>query len=201
MPHSVSFHRSVTVVEVQNSSDFTRREIADVWYSSDEMDQITKRCFKVVRKMDAREAKRYCTRGLEGYSRIGSVVKTMARSTALAAVLNEQSRHSLKNEKFDDQAIANVYQRISSSCRLWAQVVGKQDRQTANAIYYQTNEKGDDNDLHDLILRVEATRQAKFSTFTNSSWCHHQNYNHGPCDCWSSSVGSIPNSVFFFVDD
>lgn len=141
----VRFHPSVQVVEILNISDYKPSEKAAAWFSQEEMDKITKRCFKVINSVDTGRNRKYCIRGLEGHLKLGSISKKKSRSTALTSVLNEQLEQWIEGI-VDEQAIADVYQRTTSSCQLWAQVKGQKDRQTADIILYQ--EDGEEDCAH-----------------------------------------------------
>ena len=132
----VRFHASVHVVEVLNLQDYKPSEIAAAWYSTEQMEKITNRCFKVLKSINAGKGQKYCTRGLEGHTHLGSISKKRSRSAATAAVINEQTRQWIEDIA-DEQAIADVYRRTTSSCQLWAQVMGNQDRKAADAVLYK----------------------------------------------------------------
>ena len=95
--------------------------------------------------MDAGRGRKYCTRGLEGHSRLGSISKKRNRSTAIAAVLTEQSQQWIE-DIVDEEAIAGVYQRTTSSCQMWAQVKGNQDRQAADAVLFKEEEEEEEEE-------------------------------------------------------
>lgn len=138
----VSFHPYVQIVEVLNMEDYTPREIEAAWHSEEEMEKITERCSKVVRSMDTGRGKKYCIRGLEGHSKLGSVTKNRNRRAAWAAVLTKQAQW-VENTS-SEQAIADAYQRTTSSCQMWAQVTGRSDQQVANSILFEDEEEGND---------------------------------------------------------
>mmetsp|Transcript_33007 Transcript_33007/g.79824 ORF Transcript_33007/g.79824 Transcript_33007/m.79824 type:complete len:110 (-) Transcript_33007:143-472(-) len=70
---------------------------------------------------------------------------------AIDAVLDEQAKqwNDENNNKVNnegDQAIADAYKSTTSSCQMWAQVVGKRDEESAEAIYYADEDKEDNDD-------------------------------------------------------
>jgi hypothetical protein len=85
--------------------------------------------------------KKYCTRGLEGHTTLGSISKTKARMDAFAGVLEEQARQWKENEETDIQAISDIYRNTSSSSQLWAQVIGNQDQQAAESYQDKDDEE------------------------------------------------------------
>lgn len=142
----VTFNAKVSGIETLNIDDFTPSEIAASWFNEEEMEQITKRCYKILRRMEGgNDSRKYCMRGLEGHTSVGHIIKKKNRTAAMAAVLTVQAEQ-WDEQKFDDQAIADAYQRTSSSCQLWAQVIGKRDEESAEAIHYP-NEESDEEIL------------------------------------------------------
>ncbi|CAJ1965461.1 unnamed protein product [Cylindrotheca closterium] len=142
---SVTFSSNVTGIQIMNIDDYTPREISASWYNQEDMDRITNRCFKVLTRMESgasnNKGKKCCMRGLEGHTTTGAISKNKNRASAYAAVLMEQSKQWMRNE-VDEQAIADAYRSTTSSCQLWAQVVGKHDEHTAEYIYYMEEEDG-----------------------------------------------------------
>ncbi|CAJ1926349.1 unnamed protein product [Cylindrotheca closterium] len=140
----VTFSSNVTGIQIMNIEDYTPSEISASWYNQEDMDRITDRCLKLLRRMESdisNRGKKYCTRGLEGHTALASISKNQNRACARAAVLMEQSKQWIEN-KVDDQAIADAYSSTTSSCQLWAQVVGKRDEDIAEDIYFM-NENED----------------------------------------------------------
>lgn len=138
---TVTFNPTVTGVETISIYDYTPSEIAASWYNDEEMENITRRCVGILRKMDNSTAfkggLKYCTRGLEGHTTLGSINKKKNRATALAAVLDAQAiRQRKKNEVtiVDSQDIADVYRKTTSSCQMWANVIGNRDQSVAEDI-------------------------------------------------------------------
>lgn len=150
---SVTFNSTVDTVDIKSIYDFTPDEISALWYDDDEMDQITKRCFKLLRKMENGSTK-YYTRGLEGHTTLGVISKRKNRIAAMAAVLVAQSQH-LADGICDDQAMADAYLRTTSSCQMWASVTGKRDQQIADEIYEQ-------NEDHQIIVDTKPTESSMF---------------------------------------
>jgi hypothetical protein len=113
--------------------DYTLEETEASWSSLEDRQQILRRCHKEIKKIDRGEKfkdKKYCARGLEGRTKIGSVLKAQARALAMNAVLDEQLTQ-WNEGVFDEHAIANVYYIASSSCQLWASLVGRRDHRSS----------------------------------------------------------------------
>jgi hypothetical protein len=117
--------------------DYTLEETEASWSSLEDRQQILRQCHKEIKKIDRGEKfkdKKYCARGLEGRTKIGSVLKAQTRVLAMDAVLEEQ--FSQWNEGVvDADAIADAYHIASSSCQLWAHIVGRRDHRAAEEIH------------------------------------------------------------------
>ncbi|CAJ1931716.1 unnamed protein product [Cylindrotheca closterium] len=109
-----------------------------------------------------KNGQKYCTRGLEGHTTLGSISKKKTRTAAFAAVLNEQARQWNKNEQVEIQAIAHAYRKTSASSQMWAQVIGNQDRQDADAYLYEDEEENDDVDA---TTTADSIKPAEGSVF------------------------------------
>ena len=79
-------------------------------------------------------------RGLESMTSTGYISKNNNRSAAFVAVLEEQERQWNESEEVKVQAISDAYRRTSSSCQMWAQVVGNRDQQAVEAYLYDNDE-------------------------------------------------------------
>jgi plasmid maintenance system antidote protein VapI len=131
---AVSFDANVAQTETIGLEDFTPEEIEAVWYTGEEMENITQGCFKILDKIengDSINEKRHCFRGLETHTLLGALSKTRNRATSIMSVLEEQRRQVEGAEALDDDMISKLYQRISSSSQMWAQVVGSRDQKEA----------------------------------------------------------------------
>ncbi|CAJ1953017.1 unnamed protein product [Cylindrotheca closterium] len=158
LKRSVKFNPNVTGVGTISIYDYTTSEIAATWYDEEEMDSITRRCVRIIKRMETNDLKegnaKYCTRGLEGHTMIASSNKRRNRSSAVSAVLDEQARQwDESKEQTDAQAIADVYARTTSSCQMWAQVMGNRDQVAAAAFLY----KDDDDEESKEVVTVSAT--------------------------------------------
>lgn len=136
----VTLNPNVTIVETLHLDDFTPSEIAASWFDEQECEQITQKCFKVLKKMECGKGQKYCTRGLEGHTTLGSIQKKNARTASFVAVLEEQNRQLSENAEYDAQAIADAYRRTTSSCQMWAQVVGNRDQRAVEEYLYPEDE-------------------------------------------------------------
>lgn len=133
---TVRFNYAVQVIPILSIYDYTPPEISASWFNQKEMNYITERCVKVIAKMDMGRGNKTCSRGLENHTKLRSMSKMKNRAAAFAAVFEEQDRQLFDNN-LDVNAIANAYHRATSSCQMWAEVMGKQDRKAADTILYQ----------------------------------------------------------------
>lgn len=119
------------------------------------MERITMQCTRILRKIEAREFKKskgkYCNRGLEGHTELGSIKKRRNRLIATAVVLREQERQWKNGREVDAQAIADVYRRTTSNCQKWAHVIGKRDQMAAETYFHQ-------NENCKELINVPATK-------------------------------------------
>ena len=140
----VAFHEIVQVKEVLSLYNYTHSEISASWYNAEEMDKISQRCYNILRRHEReaiRNKPKYCMRGLESMTSTGYISKNNNRSAAFVAVLEEQERQWNESEEVKVQAISDAYRRTSSSCQMWAQVVGNRDQQAVEVYLYADDDE------------------------------------------------------------
>ncbi len=138
----VSFSDEVNVRFTISRQDIAPREYNNTWYSREEYEAITQSCSKQISKLDRGETlkdKKYCARGLECHTRIRTLSKSINRSMAYKAVLEEVDRQH-REGIVHEAALERVYCAISSSCQLWARAVGLVDEREAREIQYESKE-------------------------------------------------------------
>jgi hypothetical protein len=77
---------------------------------------------KEIRKMNEGNKlkdKKYCSRGLEGFTTVGAATKYIVR--------DRWPPTPFSMSIFDEDAIAEIYCKAISSCQLWATSVGRRD--------------------------------------------------------------------------
>ncbi|CAJ1937672.1 unnamed protein product [Cylindrotheca closterium] len=158
----VTINSNVQVHEILTLHEYTAIEINAAWYNVDEMDRIARKCSKILRKIDragsAKEESKYCIRGLETHTSLGSISKRSNRAAAKLAVFEEQARQSWnKEEESDVQAISDAYRCTTSSCQMWAQVVGRRDQQEAEAYLYDEENKEEQEEREEPVGRKFAS--------------------------------------------
>jgi hypothetical protein len=126
----VRFSENIDVIrKTLSRNDYTAEEIQACWYTREERQRIHIQCNKEIRKMNEGSKlkdKKYCSRGLEGCTTIGAATKRRNRLLAIDAVLDEQMIQ-WEEFVFDEDTIAALYWKASSSCQLWANLVGQRD--------------------------------------------------------------------------
>ncbi len=123
--------------------DFSSDECRAVWYTKDEYEEITLDCCKQIHKLDLGKRlqdKKDCARGLESNTRIASIAKAMNRSLAHHVVFEEQDRQCLRSSR-DEDHLAYLYHSASSSCQIWANVVGMTDQRAAEDTHDEDDSK------------------------------------------------------------
>ncbi|CAJ1935311.1 unnamed protein product [Cylindrotheca closterium] len=160
---NVKFHEILTIY------DYNASEIRATWYDEAEMDRIAQKCCKIVKELDGGSAKqsKYCIRGLETHTRLGSIRKRSNRVAAKTAVLEEQENQLNENKETDVQAISDAYRCTTSSCQMWAQVVGSRDHKEVEAYLYDGND--DDEEEEDPVGRKHSPSSTIFCSQSQES--------------------------------
>ena len=138
----VTFANSCTVRPTICRKNYSEQEKGNAWYSNQEFKTIQSKSLKLVQLLDENggvlQGRRYCTRGLEGFTRDGQESKKMNRATASMVVLDEQENQLYEKGKVDYDVIASVYEAAASSSRMRAQVVAMRDFKIAMACYEES---------------------------------------------------------------
>jgi hypothetical protein len=130
----VSFADPATMYYTIARKDYSLEETKAAWFTSEEYNTILKQCSKQINRMDKGEVlkdKKYCARGLEYNTKMGGIAKLKNRAESINNVLREQA-NQLNEGASDDEAIARLYHQTTSSCQLWANVVGLSDQRTVD---------------------------------------------------------------------
>ena len=120
--------------------EYTDEEMASTWYSEDELQETSMSVCKEVDMIDSGVVLRgtkYCSRGLEGHTRIGRSIKVAARNISFQTVLEEQDVQwdADVSEVEAERAIAEAYARTTSASQLWAVIVGFRDARASQSCY------------------------------------------------------------------
>jgi hypothetical protein len=165
----ISFDSSVEIREIMGLDDYTSQEIEASWYTREEMEQISGRCFKILDMAETRRSrnpKKYCMRGLEGHTTLGSISKRLNRETSAMSVLEEQGRQS---GEIDFESLSKVYSCTTSSSLMWAMVVGNRDQQEAEAYLYCNEDSYDSFGQENMLKTKDRSSFKNHSPYPNRS--------------------------------
>ena len=129
---SVSFSAYSEEVPTLTLDDYTDQEFDATWYGDDEFDARTKRCLKLIKKLNDNKHQKSCIRGLEGMTLDAIESRHKLRARSFRAVLKEQSKGA------DAEAIAAKYREVApKACQKEARKVGKQDARIVEKLRLQ----------------------------------------------------------------
>jgi hypothetical protein len=128
----VQFSKRIRISQIMHLAEYTQEEMEATWYQEKDFARISKICIKTVHKMEKRRRRSLKnreieSRGLEGHTTTGIISK----------MENEQEHQSCQGI-YDDEAMAESYESISSSCALWARKVALSDQRDAED-YFPVN--------------------------------------------------------------
>eukprot|EP00980_Cylindrotheca_fusiformis_P024297 scaffold11725_cov116-Cylindrotheca_fusiformis.AAC.6 len=133
----VTLSDTVEEIEISSWREFSPEETAACWFSEEEYATIEHKMRKEIAMLEKGKIlrdKKYCSRGLEQYIAKNAISKAANRQEGVSAVLQEQHDLRQVTEReyaLDDIRIAEAYQGVSSSCHLWAAVIGLRDMRNA----------------------------------------------------------------------
>jgi len=123
----VTFQETVRCNRIPANCSLSREEREAVWMTRNEMEIIAEECCRIIMVMESNN-EQYPSRGLESYTRQGSIAKHRNRSSALRIVLSLQSRG------LSSEVMAQAYQTASSIPQLRAYTVGLRDQIEAESL-------------------------------------------------------------------
>ena len=132
----VAFLEKDTIHYTISRKDILPMEQAATWFSPEEFQTIAQSCLLQIMKLNLGERlkdKRYCARGLESETKVGLRETKMNRSLAQKLVLEEQDRQRCDGVRESDH-LAYLYHSATSSCQVWANVVGLSDQRAAEDV-------------------------------------------------------------------
>eukprot|EP00980_Cylindrotheca_fusiformis_P024300 scaffold11725_cov116-Cylindrotheca_fusiformis.AAC.9 len=133
----VTFSHTVEENEIPSWREFSTEETADCWFSEEEYASIESSMRKEIAMLERGKIlrnKKYCSRGLEQYLAKNAISKAANRQQGVSAVLQKQydlRQVTDREYELDDIRIAEAYQGVSSSCHMWAAVIGLRDMRNA----------------------------------------------------------------------
>jgi len=108
---SVQFCGDNTIYEIPNIDDLSSEERGAVWYCESEFKQMKKSCYETVKQMMTGTHLWGNMRGLEAYTKQGSVRQRRNIHKARYTVLREQERQRLVSSSIDQMKIAQAYRK------------------------------------------------------------------------------------------
>jgi hypothetical protein len=133
---SVSFAPLVKMRCTITQSDYSMDEISMCWYSAEEYSQISEQCIKQIEKLSRGKklnGRKYCTRGLEGHTKVRSYERMQAKKLARSTVLNEQESQ-VSEGVWNEDFLSKIYQDVSSSSKSFAHMVALCDERAVKKI-------------------------------------------------------------------
>eukprot|EP00980_Cylindrotheca_fusiformis_P024305 scaffold11725_cov116-Cylindrotheca_fusiformis.AAC.14 len=133
----VTFSDAVEESEIPSWRDFSWEETTDYWLSEEECAKTEHRMRREIAMLEKGKIlrdKKYCSRGLERYLAKNAIPRATNIQEGLFAVLQVQYDLRQRPERdfdYDDIRIAEAYQGVSSSCHMWASVIGLRDMRNA----------------------------------------------------------------------
>jgi hypothetical protein len=129
---TVSFGTTLQMKQTIHIRDYTADEIENTWYSTAEYKLIKLSVSTIVLMLKQGEQLRpdQCVRGLEYKTRHGRETRVLNQIEALIAVLDEQDRQALNDEK-DLDRLSQVYTLLTAHCVATAHYIGLNDHRAA----------------------------------------------------------------------
>jgi len=164
---AVHFKDLVRVRLIPGKNKYTKDESTACWYSQKEfadiMKGVTKECSRMERGKVLKD-KKYCSRGLERYLTFNYIARKQNSRKAIQSVLTEQNRQQCENQEYNDEAIARVYHNVSSSCEMWAIVIGMRDQKEAESYVDE-----DDDDEWEDSTSTRKSRKPRRKTIPSTA--------------------------------
>ena len=177
---TVTFAGYGQVKLTRSLTEYSEEEMSLCWYNSAEYQTIRTSCRKQIVKIENGEVlkdRKYSSRGLENQTRIRSIAKLKKRRESINAVLVKQSELVLSSttssselvttlgtneaqQRQQVEMIAQAYRCYTSSCQIWANVVGLSDARNAAAFHEE------DEDIDDAVGTSELLRVLQYSAPT-----------------------------------
>ena len=132
----VVFCEQVSIYYTISREDILPVEQAAAWFSALELQTIAQSCCLQIQKLNRGKRlteKEYCGRGLESDTKSGLRTKLRNRQLAQNIVLEEQDRQRREGVR-EPEYLAYLYHSATSSCQVWANVVGLSDQRAAEDV-------------------------------------------------------------------
>ena len=112
---------------------YSDEELESCWYAEEDYTAIRRSCSKQIKKMNEGKElkdKKYCSRGLETYTKAKNETKKLTRRLAIDVVLYEQDRQRGLNI-MSEEIIAQNYMAACASSQMLARNLGLGDQKAA----------------------------------------------------------------------
>lgn len=129
----VTFNEQVHNYFTISLQDISPTEHEASWYTKAEYREINKSSCREIKNLDRGKIfkdKKYCSRGLESHTRMGSLAKRMNYTLSHKVVFDEQARQHREGIR-EEEYLAYLYHSVCSSSQLWANVVALSDQRGA----------------------------------------------------------------------
>lgn len=129
----VTFNEQVNIYITISLEEISETERRATWYSKGEYKEITQSSCRQIKSLDRGKLfkdKKYCSRGLESHTRMASLTKRRNYTLSHKIVFDEQARQK-REGVYEVEYLAYLYHSVSSSCQIWANVVGLSDQRAA----------------------------------------------------------------------
>jgi hypothetical protein len=126
----VAFSPNVHAKRTLHANDYSDEEFHACWYDSNTRAKFRSEVRQTVAMMEAGadldNDHEYCTRGLEGHTKVGAKLRRKVREKAWFAVYDEQERQD-REGVWKDDSLARIYGYCTYSCQTKARVMGVSD--------------------------------------------------------------------------
>ena len=139
----VTFCEKLLYWETISRHDISPSECKAAWYSKQEFEEISRACCKEIQRLDHGKLlkdRKYCARGLESNTRLASITRDRNRALVYQIVFDEQDRQRREGVR-EAEYLSCLYHSVSSSCQLWANVVGLADQRASEEIMESESEE------------------------------------------------------------
>jgi hypothetical protein len=129
----ITFDEQAKIYFTISLQEISATEREAMWYSKEEFREITRSSCRQIKQLDRGKLfkdKKYCSRGLESHMRMATQTKRKNYEMSHKVVFDEQNRQR-RDCVHEMEYLSSLYHSVSSSCQLWANVVGLSDQRAA----------------------------------------------------------------------
>jgi hypothetical protein len=162
------------IYEIPHIHDYSPAMISSIWYDDTEYDHIQISCTKIIEKMNSvkpteRIKKRYCSRGLEHFTKGRAETRRTIRLLAADAVLNEQFSQWEKGVLEPAAGIADIYIKHCLKSKIDAIITARRDELESTHVVHRKKKidtciKNSQMDEHELKVHDHAPLEVHHTT-------------------------------------